>query len=71
MKYDAKEFKKYPEIMNKEQMRVACHISKRTALCFSRDFSFSIIVQKRKFAENSLKAIDRANFVSIIQLDLL
>lgn len=32
MKYDAKEFKKYPEIMNKEQMRIACHISKRTAL---------------------------------------
>ena len=27
MKYDAKEFKKYPEIMNKEQMRIACHIS--------------------------------------------
>ena len=32
MKYDAKEFKKYPEIMNKEQMRIACHISKQTAL---------------------------------------
>lgn len=32
MKYDAKEFEKYPEIMNKEQMRIACHISKRTAL---------------------------------------
>ena len=32
MKYDAKEFKKYPEIMKKEQMRIACHISKRTAL---------------------------------------
>lgn len=32
MKYDATEFKKYPEIMNKEQMRIACHISKRTAL---------------------------------------
>ena len=32
MKYDAKEFKQYPEIMNKEQMRIACHISKRTAL---------------------------------------
>ena len=31
-KYDAKEFKKYPEIMNKEQMRIACHISKQTAL---------------------------------------
>lgn len=28
MKYDAKEFKKYPEVMNKEQMRIACHISK-------------------------------------------
>jgi hypothetical protein len=32
MKYDAKEFKNYPEIMTKEQMRIACHISKRTAL---------------------------------------
>lgn len=32
MKYDAKEFKQYPEVMNKEQMRIACHISKRTAL---------------------------------------
>ena len=32
MKYDAKEFKKNPEIMNKEQMRIACHISKQTAL---------------------------------------
>ena len=32
MKYDAKEFKNYPEIMNKEQMRIACHISKQTAL---------------------------------------
>lgn len=32
MKYDAKEFKKYPEIMNKEQMRKAFHISKCTAL---------------------------------------
>ena len=32
MKYDAKEFKKYPEIMNKEQMWIACHISKQTAL---------------------------------------
>lgn len=32
MKYNKKEFAKYPEIMNKEQMRIACHISKRTAL---------------------------------------
>lgn len=32
MKYNKKEFEQYPEIMNKEQMRVACHISKRTAL---------------------------------------
>ena len=32
MKYDEKEFEKYPEIMNKEQMRIACHIGKRTAL---------------------------------------
>ena len=31
MKYNAKEFAKYPEIMNKEQMRTACHISKQTA----------------------------------------
>ena len=35
MKYDAKEFKKYPEIMNKEQMRIACHISKQTRSIFS------------------------------------
>ena len=32
MKYDPKEFAKYPDIMNKEQMRMVCHISKRTAL---------------------------------------
>ena len=32
MKYDSKEFKKLPNIMNKEQLRRACHISKRTAL---------------------------------------
>ena len=31
MKYDQKEFKKYPEIMNKEQLYKVCHISKRTA----------------------------------------
>ena len=36
MKYDAKEFEQYPEIMNKEQMRIACHISKRTALYLLR-----------------------------------
>lgn len=30
MKYDAKEFKQYPEVMNKEQMRIACHISNGT-----------------------------------------
>ena len=32
MRYDPKEFKKLPAIMNKEQLRTACHISKRTAL---------------------------------------
>lgn len=32
MKYDPKEFKALPNIINKEQMRIACHISKRTAL---------------------------------------
>ena len=32
MKYSAKEFKQFPEVMNKEQMRIACHISKQTAL---------------------------------------
>jgi hypothetical protein len=32
MKYDMKELARYPEVMNKEQMRIACHISKRTAL---------------------------------------
>ena len=31
MTYDAKELAKYPEIMNKEQLRKVCHISKRTA----------------------------------------
>ena len=31
MTYDAKELEQYPEIMNKEQLRKACHISKRTA----------------------------------------
>ena len=35
MKYDAKEFKRYPEIMSKEQMRIACHISKRRLSIFS------------------------------------
>ena len=32
MKYNPKEFKNLPTIMNKEQLRAACHISKRTAL---------------------------------------
>lgn len=32
MKYDPREFECYPDIMSKEQMRKACHISKRTAL---------------------------------------
>ncbi len=32
MKYDEEKLKEYPEIMNKEQLRIACHISKRTAL---------------------------------------
>ena len=32
MKYDPKEFAKYPDIMSKEQMRIVCHVSKRTAL---------------------------------------
>ena len=31
MTYDAEELKQYPEIMNKEQLRKVCHISKRTA----------------------------------------
>ena len=31
MKYDVRELEKYPEVMSKEQMRQACHISKRTA----------------------------------------
>ena len=31
MTYDAKELEQYPEIMNKEQLRKVCHISKRTA----------------------------------------
>lgn len=43
MKYNAKEFKQYPEIMNKEQMRIACHISKRTALYL---LQFDLIPQK-------------------------
>ena len=36
MKIDYNEFKNYPEIMNKEQLRIACHISKRTALYLLR-----------------------------------
>ncbi|MBQ2597493.1 MAG: ParB N-terminal domain-containing protein, partial [Oscillospiraceae bacterium] len=32
MVYSKKHLKEFPEIMNKEQMRIACHISKRTAL---------------------------------------
>ena len=31
MTYDAKELAQYPDIMNKEQLRKVCHISKRTA----------------------------------------
>lgn len=31
MTYDAEELEQYPEIMNKEQLRKVCHISKRTA----------------------------------------
>ena len=36
MKIDYNEFKNYPEIMNKEQLRTVCHISKRTALYLLR-----------------------------------
>ena len=32
MKYDANEFGKYPDVMNKEQFYKLCHISKKTAL---------------------------------------
>ncbi len=32
MKLDYEELKNYPEILNKEQLRTVCHISKRTAL---------------------------------------
>lgn len=32
MVYSKKHLKEFPEIMNKEQLRKACHISKRTAL---------------------------------------
>lgn len=32
MKIDYEEINKYPDVMNKEQMRIVCHISKRTAL---------------------------------------
>ena len=31
MQYDPKEFKKYPEVMSKEQLYKVCHIAKRTA----------------------------------------
>ena len=32
MKLDAKELDNYPDVLNKEQFRIVCHISKRTAL---------------------------------------
>ena len=32
MRINYNELKKYPNVMNKEQMRIVCHISKRTAL---------------------------------------
>ena len=32
MRYDIREFSEMPNIMSKEQLRIACHISKRTAL---------------------------------------
>ncbi len=32
MEYNRQEFEGLPDIINKEQMRIACHISKRTAL---------------------------------------
>ena len=32
MQYDSKEFKKYPDVMSKEQFYKVCHISKKTAL---------------------------------------
>ena len=31
MQYDPKEFKKYPEVMSKEQLYKVCHVAKRTA----------------------------------------
>ena len=32
MKYDANEFGKHPDVMNKEQFYKLCHVSKKTAL---------------------------------------
>lgn len=32
MKIEYKELKNYPDVMSKEQLRIVCHISKRTAL---------------------------------------
>ena len=49
MTYDAKELAQYPEIMNKEQMRKVCHISKRTAhylLQFTLDPPTSALEEK-------------------------
>lgn len=36
MRITYNELKKHPNVMNKEQMRIVCHISKRTALYLLR-----------------------------------
>ena len=56
MKYDAKEFKKYPEIMNKEQMRIACHISNLDMIIsLGYRIKSSIATQFRRWATKRLK----------------
>ena len=63
MKYDSKEFKKLPAIMNKEQMRTACHISKRTALYLLQSGLISCETTGKKTRCYSIKKKDVIAFL--------
>ena len=64
MTYDAEELEQYPEIMNKEQLRKVCHISKRTA--HYRRLIFFSLIRKGCFYIRHLHALWAGNFCTIL-----
>ena len=63
MRYSKKEFEKYPEIMNKEQLRKACHISKRTALFL---LQFNLIPHTSSGKKTRCYAIKKSDVIAFM-----